>query len=126
MGYIHANPNPLKNSTGDCVIRAVCIAEGLDWDDVYLDLMINGYIEKLMIEDNRLWNRYLHELGYTRHIIEDTCPDCYTVQDFANDHPHGTYILGTGTHAIAVVSGNYIDSWDSGARIPIFYWKKGA
>ncbi len=124
MGYIPINPNPNRNQTGDCVIRAICVAEDRDWDDVFLDIMTTCFVEKLMIEDNRLWNLYLHKLGYKRHIIPDTCPDCYTVREFAEDHPEGTYILGTGTHAIGVVSGNYYDSWDSGSRVPIFYWKK--
>lgn len=122
--YIAVNPNPRKLNTGDCVIRAIAIAEDMGWDDIYLDLMVKGFMEKDMIESNALWASYLRCLGYTRHIIPDTCPDCYTVSDFANDHPTGTYILGTGTHAVAVVSGNYMDAWDSGERVPIYYWQK--
>ena len=34
------------------------------------------------------------------------------------------YILGTGTHTVAVKHGNYYDTWDSGSEIPIFFWKK--
>lgn len=124
MGYIQTNPNPNNRYTGDCVIRAICIAEDKEWDDVYLELMVLGFAKKDMIESNELWNTYLHSLGYKRYIIPDTCPDCYTVSDFAKDHPEGTYILGTGTHAVAVRSGNYMDSWDSGSRVPVFYWKK--
>lgn len=124
MGYIPTNPNPNNNNTGDCVIRAICIAEDRPWDDVYVELMVKGYAMKDMIESNQLWNSYLHQLGYTRHIIPDTCPDCYTVREFAYDHPEGTYILGTGTHAVAVIDGDYYDSWDSGYKVPIYYWRK--
>lgn len=124
MGYIPTNPNPNNNHTGDCVIRAISIAENKDWDDVYVELMVKGYVMKDMIESNELWNSYLHKLGYARYIIPDTCPDCYTVREFAEDHPEGTYILGTGTHAVAVIDGDYYDTWDSGHRVPIYYWKK--
>ncbi len=124
MGYIPTNPNPENNQTGDCVVRAICIAEDRDWDDVYLDVFADSFFKKLTIEDNRLWNHYLHKLGYKRYIIPDTCPDCYSVREFAEDHPQGTYILGTGTHAIAVIDGDYYDTWDSGHKVPIFYWKK--
>ena len=93
--FIPTNPNPFNKLTGDCVIRAICIAEDKEWDDIFLELMIKGYEQKDMIESNALWNEYLHKLGYKRYIIPDTCPDCYTVSDFANDHPQGTYILGT-------------------------------
>ena len=57
-------------------------------------------------------------------IIPNTCPDCYTIADFCNDHPYGTYILATGTHVVAVIDGDYYDTWDSGNEIPIFYWQK--
>ncbi len=124
MGYVSVNPNPLNNDTGDCVIRAIAIAENMEWDDVYLELMLEGFIQKDMIESNKLWNSYLRRKGYTRHIIPDTCPDCYTIRDFAMEHPVGTYILGTGSHAVAVRDGNYLDSWDSGNKVPIYYWKK--
>ena len=124
MSFILTNPNPKGNLTGDCVIRAICIAEGRDWDDVYLDLMAKGFMEKDMIESNVLWSSYLHSLGYTRHIIPDTCPDCYTVSDFTRDYPVGTYILGTGSHVICVKNGNHYDTWDSSAKVPIFYWEK--
>ena len=43
---------------------------------------------------------------------------------FCEDHPYGIYIVGTGTHAIACVDGNYYDTWDSGDESPLFYWKK--
>lgn len=124
MGYIPTNPNPNNNHTGDCVIRAISIAENKDWDDVYVELMVKGYVMKDMIESNELWNSYLHGLGYRRYIIPDSCPDCYTVREFAQDHPMGTYILGTGTHAVAVINGDYYDSWDSGFKVPIYFWKK--
>lgn len=124
MGYIPTNPNPNNNYTGDCVIRAISIAEDRSWDDIYVELMVKGYQMKDMIESNQLWSSYLHQLGYTRHIIPDTCPDCYTVREFAEDHPEGIYILGTGSHAVCVISGNYHDTYDSGYKVPIFYWKK--
>lgn len=122
--FIPTNPNPFNKLTGDCVVRAISIAEGKDWDDIYLELMIKGYEQKDMIESNALWNEYLHRLGYHRYIIPDTCPDCYTVSDFAADHPQGTYILGTGTHAVCVKNGNIHDTYDSGYKVPIFYWQK--
>lgn len=124
MGYIPTNPNPNNNHTGDCVIRAISIAENKDWDDVYVELMVKGYVMKDMIESNELWNSYLHGLGYNRYIIPNTCPDCYSVREFAEDHPQGIYILGTGTHAVTVIDGNYYDTWDSGYKVPIYYWKK--
>lgn len=77
-----------------------------------------------MPSSNKVMNAYLRSNGFSKHLIDDTCPDCYTVRDFVRDHPYGTYILGTGTHVIAVESGCYFDSWDSGDESPQFYYKK--
>lgn len=38
MKYIYTNPNPKGAITGDCVVRAVAIANDLDWDTAYLIL----------------------------------------------------------------------------------------
>lgn len=122
--YIPTNPNPNNRNTGDCVVRAISIAEDKDWDDVYLDLFAEGFFEKEMAETNWLWGGYLRKLGYVRHGIPDTCPDCYTIREFAEDHPHGIYIVGTGSHVVAVINGDYYDTWDSGHKVPLFYFAK--
>ena len=124
MGYVNTNPNPMRKSVGDCVIRAICMATGKDWDSVYLELMLKGYDMKDMPSSNNVWGSYLRELGYTKEVIPDSCPDCYTVADFIKDYPNGTYVLGTGTHAIAVKDGKFFDSFDSSDEIPVYFWKK--
>ncbi len=123
--YIRRNINPYENDTGDCVIRAIALIEGKDWDDVFLELMIEAYTEKLMIEDNRLWTKYLRKLGYKRHSIPDTCPDCYSANDFARDNPRGRFIVCTGTHVIGIIDGTIYDTWDSSDKTVLFYFEKG-
>lgn len=124
MGYVKANPNPRKNLVGDCVIRAISIAENRPWDDVFLELMLKSYDMKDIPSANNVWSAYLHDLGYSRFIIPNTCPDCYTVRDFVHDNPEGTHILATGTHVVAVINGSYFDTWDSGDEVPIYYFEK--
>ena len=124
MGYIETNPNPKQNDTGDCVIRAISIAEGKTWDDIFIDLMLKSFELKDIPSSNEAWGSYLKDIGYQRFIIPNTCPDCYTVKDFSEDYPTGTFILATGTHVVAVVNGFYYDTWDSGKKVPIYYFKK--
>ena len=89
-----------------------------------MDIALQGYMMKDMPSANSVWGAYLQENGYKRKLLPDTCPSCYTVIDFCNDHPTGTYLLAIGSHVVAVENGNYYDSWDSGDELPIYYWEK--
>ena len=40
------------------------------------------------------------------------------------DNPEGVYVVGLDSHVVAVIDGIYIDTWDSGNEIPIYYWKE--
>ena len=94
------------------------------WDDVYMDVVLQGFMMRDMPSSNDVWGTYLAQNGFTRHIVPDTCPSCYTVADFCKDNPYMTGILATGTHVVAVQDGNYFDSWDSGNEVPIYFWQK--
>lgn len=124
MGYVAYNSNPMNKRVGDCVIRAISFATDQSWDDTYLGILIKGYVMKDMPSSNNVWTAYLKDMGFKRHIIPDTCPNCYRITDFVKDHPKGTYILSTGTHVVAVKDGNYYDTWNSGDEIPVYYFEK--
>ena len=122
--YVFANPNPHKLITDDCVTRAISLAEGKPWEDTYVELCVEGFTEKEMPNANSVWGHYLVNKGYKRHFIPDTCPMCYTIKQFCNDHPHGTYIIGTGKHAVCILEGDYYDTFDSGCETPLYYFSK--
>ena len=73
---------------------------------------------------NAVWGAYLKKLGFKREVIPNTCPDCYTVEDFCEDHPEGTYVLGTGSHTVTVIDGNAYDAWNSLSELPTYYFYK--
>ena len=125
MSYIYLNVNPDRKETIDCTTRAVSLVLDQDWDTTFVHIMVECLINHDMPEANYVWAGYLRYRGYKRFLIPDTCPNCYTVKDFCFDHPTGRYILGTGTHAIAVIDGDYYDIFDSGDYVPIYYWQKG-
>ena len=122
--YIYYNPNPDSKSTSDCVIRALTLAVNKNWEETYLDVVTEGFLMHEMPSVNGVWGNYLFKHGFTKYVIPNTCPYCYTVKQFCIDNPRGTFVLGTGTHAVTVVDGNYYDTSDSGNEVPIYYWKK--
>ena len=128
MAYVNYNPNPQGLSVGDCVIRAVSKATGLSWEQTYIRIMIYGFMMSDMPSANRVWREYLRDNGFVKYLIPDSCPNCYTVDEFCKDHPDGIYILGIdgykSGHVVTVIDGNYYDTWDSGQEIPDFFWRK--
>lgn len=124
MAFVKFNPNPEHNIVGDCTVRAISKITGETWDDTYVGLSLEGYMLKDMPSSNHVWGSYLRENGFRRYAIPNSCPECYTIREFTQEHPDGEYLLATGSHVVAVVNGNYFDTWDSGDEVPVFYWVK--
>lgn len=122
--YIPTNTNPNGYHIDDCVIRAISIAENKSWDYISLSLAMHSFDLKGMSSTNFVWDDYLRMNGYIRSAIPNSCPRCYTVKDFCEDHPTGIYILATGSHVVTVIDGDYYDTWDSGYEVPIYYYIK--
>lgn len=122
--FVKTNPNPNGLYVEDCVVRAISIATKRTWDDVFVYLCLQAYIMKNMPSVNKVWGNYLASIGFTRFIIPDTCPDCYTIRDFCQDNQVGTFILATGSHVVTVIDGDYYDAWDSGDELPISVWRR--
>ena len=110
--------------TDDCVVRSIAKALNLDWGTVYTMLSAHGLKMADLFSKNYVWADLLSTLGFKRTAIPDTCPQCYTIRDFARDHPQGVYVVGTGDHVLTVIDGDYYDSFDSGSMIPIIYFRR--
>ena len=121
--WIKCNPNPLGKQTSDCVVRAIAIATEQSWKRTYRELCDFGEIECEMPSANVVWGQYLRHHGSTQFLLPAACPQCITVRAFCEKYPEGTYVIGTGSHAVAVIDGDYYDSWDSGNETPSYFWR---
>ena len=95
MAFIFYNLNPSGNLVGDCVIRGISKIEKASWEDIYMAVSLRGFMLHDMPSSNAVWGSYLRSRDYNRYSIPNTCPDCYTVKDFASEHPNGRYLLAT-------------------------------
>lgn len=133
--YIQYNDNPFNLDVGDCVIRAISTALDYNWFMVHDELSFLSRKMADMPSSNRVWKQFLINKGYHEHQINNTCPKCLTVDEFCRQHPKGRYILSTaeytkardnlivtGTHVVAVIDGDYYDTWDSGTDVPLSYF----
>lgn len=116
------NPNPTGRMVGDCAVRAIAKALDIDWEQAYSLITANGFLLNDMPSSNSVWGSTLRQRGFVRKAIPNTCPDCYTAEDFVLDHPEGVYVLGFGNHVATVKNGFLWDSWDSSREIPQYFW----
>ena len=122
--WIYANPNPCRQEEPDCVVRAIAIATDQSWKKVHRDLCQLSCEKCTMPSVNWLWGLYLNRKGFQKFLLPDECPACVTVKDFARMYPEGTYVVGTGTHAVAVINGNWYDAWNSADETLTFFYER--
>jgi hypothetical protein len=121
--WIKCNPNPLGKQTSDCVVRAIAIATEQSWKRTYRELCELGEIEAELPNANSVWGLYLRNKGAKQFLLPESCPACVTVRAFCEKYPTGVFVIGTGSHAVAVIDGDYYDAWDSGNEVPSYFWR---
>lgn len=122
--YISYNANPDGNRVIDCTVRAISTVLNQTWEQTYAGMVVEGMAIYNMPSANVVWNNYLKRKSFKRYIIPDNLPEDYSVRDFCRDNPKGTFLLALSGHVVAVIDGNYYDTWDSGDEIPIYYWHR--
>ena len=116
------NPNPVGRRVGDCAVRAVAKALDTDWETAFIMLASTAFALCDMPSSDSVWGATLRQNGFIRESVPNTCPDCYTLEDFANDHSDGVFVVGVGGHVVTIKHGTLFDSWDSSQLSPQFYW----
>ena len=106
----YANPNPCRAEEPDCVVRAIALATEQDWDTVHWDLCRLSHERCTMPSVNWLWGLYLKIHGFEKFLLPESCPQCV--------------VIGTGTHAVCIRNGCYLDTWDSGDEVPTYFYRK--
>ncbi len=124
MTWIRYNPNPAGRTVGDCAVRALTVALDVDWEEAYELIARAAFAMADMPSSDSVINAVLRSEGFIRQTVPNTCPDCYTVEDFALDHPVGVYVAKANGHVVAIRDGIAYDSWNSGREIVIYYWYK--
>ena len=120
--WINWNNNPTARRVGDCAVRAVSKAIGVDWEEAYDILAHAGRAMGDMPGSKTVVSAVLRQNGFYKKAIPNTCPDCYTAEDFCEEYPRGIYVLAFDDHIATVQDGTIYDSWDSSEEVPLFFW----
>lgn len=118
------------DNVGDCVCRAIAIATGKDYKEVYDELQRRAKMETTtQLKHHRggkrssvrngvyreTWKKYLEDLGWQKH---STCGfgkgvQCHLVAD---ELPKGTIIVNVAKHLVCVKDGIIHDTYNSSIK----------
>lgn len=123
--YRFYNPNPVGRTTvGDCSVRAISKALGITWDEAHDELSQTSKQMGDIMNSNDVISAVLRHNGFYKEGLPCTYKHCFTVREFAEENPVGTYVVGTGTHVVTIINGDYFDAWPSGDESVIYFWTK--
>lgn len=112
------NVNPRKRSLGDCAVRAVAVALGVDWYEAYDLLCAEGRRQCDMPSSDDVIDDVLARYGFSEPIPARGV----TAERFCREHPRGVYVLALIGHVATAVDGYLYDLWDSsGERVRYYY-----
>jgi len=121
-----------KGNARDCVTRAISIASGLPYKQVYKD--INSLAKEMRVEcgartgvPKTVYAKYLDELGFEWVPTMRIGSGC-KVHLVDSELPTGKIIVRLSRHLCAVVDGVINDTYDcsrGGSRCVYGYWIKG-
>lgn len=123
--YYQPNKLDMKDTYGDCVIRALTKAVGKDWTGVFDDLVPIARSLQAMPSGKPVYERYLINNAFTYHGISNKKGTKRpTVASFAAEHKSGIFLLRVANHVVTVVDGCFYDTFDCGHKSLYGYWSK--
>lgn len=129
-----------QGSTGDCVVRAIAIATGLPYQEVYDSINTIAKTHERRSKRKRgisnartgvykaTIRRYLAQLGWAWHPTMQIGSGC-KVHLREEELPKGRLIVQVSKHVLAVIDGVMHDAYDpsrSGTRCVYGYWSREA
>jgi len=122
--YYQPNKKDIKDTTGDCVVRALTKATGKDWLQVFEELIPIARELQCMPNDKKCYTEYLKAQGCVYNGISNKAGTTRpTVASFARKHKHGTFVARVANHLVAIVDGHFYDTWDCGYKSLYGYWE---
>lgn len=125
MKFIKSNPHPTGKKIGDCVVRAIAIAEAKKWNDVYKALCEIGAEIHDMPNSKPVYHLYLERAGWVKNKMpKHENGRRMRLCDFADKNPSKLFIAGVVGHLTTVENGILLDTWDCSKKcIGNFYTK---
>jgi len=123
--FIEYNPNPVgATDREDCAMRALAKALNESWEAAHLSLSVMSLMMGSTTHDNNVIGAVLRQNGFRRAYPPSDCASCYTVEDFMDLNPDGTFVVFSQGHVATVKDGDLYDTTDSSPATVYFVWYK--
>lgn len=118
--YTNPHPNEIK-SLGDCVFRAISIATGKSWLEIYDELCTLGRENLAPPNDGETYKPYLDKIGSRVEVIVNR--KRLTGADLAKRKDGNIYVIRTANHLSTIKDSKVRDTWDSGQKSGYIIWQ---
>lgn len=115
---IYDNVNPEHKEINDCVCRAISLASGMPYEEVEEKLFFSAKLldcEKLCV---CCYSFLLDDYFKFKRVYAEGM----TINEFADYHPRGIYIVRVNQHLSCIIDGFIHDIWDCGEEIITDSW----
>lgn len=123
--FLKLNVNPKHRRTGDCAVRAVSAATGQDWYEAFDGLSALARKKASVPNDATIVGLYLEQNGFIKRSCKpEAGKNRQTVKELAGTL-NKPALVRVANHFVAIDGkGNYVDTWDSGAKCAYTLWIK--
>lgn len=114
------NENPQGERHNDCVTRAITLVSGLRYDEIRRKLF---HTAKLLKCESKLCPTCYSFL--IQEVLGGVPKDCHhmTVEEFADLHPNGIYLVRMDVHLSAIVENCVFDTFDCRGHLLTNAWE---
>lgn len=123
--YIYRNLNPKGKKVGDCVIRAVALATGIEYRKVFFELCKLADQLCDMPNSTDVFGKYLVDHGFTKAVYKvPKGSKRDTVESLVAKHKKDILVIRVAGHTTCGYHGNIVDIWDCSDCAVYTYWIK--
>lgn len=114
--YKFYNANAVNRFTDDCVIRALSVATGKSWNEVYDYLSDLAQYEGTLLDKREFVIKYLNKTYHRLYGIYGT------IGEVSGMFPNNTLLITTRGHIVCSKNGIVYDTFDPRERIVEYVW----
>lgn len=117
MNFIKTNPHPTGKKIGDCVVRALAIANNKKWIEVYEELCRIGMRLKDMPNSKTVYEEYLILNGWHKQKMpKHSTGKRMKLSEFADLNPKKLFVASVVKHLTVVEDNTLLDTWNCGHK----------